>query len=488
MHPGPDGGDGEDDDDGRFFTQQPDLQFDDKYFFQSASQPQYSQPSEPSATGTKSKFLNLAPCPVCRSTKWRKAPKSGELVCQYGHISTEYRDEHGDVEAQILLGSTHRIKKSLKGRKRRASRAVPAKLHLELFPTEGFDLIRVVTLNVLQWILREQLRVLCLQTLPGIATNLDGPQTFEDSLKTAWSFFLYLVEREDPLVAKLSLSFNLVILQLVYRHHGLPVLLADLVRLANEHKIPFFGIKIPRSLLAPLPLSQRRIVAPRKIILMDSLLSLQYRMCFTASTMLTGYHAWARNVCSMLFQRLGISESQPLTSYTMLLFDGITTRQAIGLSDRVPIDYRVGYVPIETRVASCIAFLLGAATIPRHLLERWNKETNNVPLSENVTVVYTDHLRTMISSKAAAIPVGHRLPVKLDCFEQWRWPADELFTFLAHNLGTTPEHLSRLVKQFFLLRSRGPLSFQKIATRKSHKPINTPIKNSQADTCDFISK
>ncbi|RKO84455.1 hypothetical protein BDK51DRAFT_49059 [Blyttiomyces helicus] len=72
--------------------------------------------------------MKKPPCPVCRSTRYRK-DASGAYVCQYGHQLTGYQEEVADEEAVFAAGAYgHRTRRERGGAKERKRRGQPRKL------------------------------------------------------------------------------------------------------------------------------------------------------------------------------------------------------------------------------------------------------------------------------------------------------------------------------------------------------------------------
>ena len=69
--------------------------------------------SQPTLATNNNKRPVLAPCTICRSTKWHRSP-SGHMFCEFGHQSTEYREEQAENDEDWMRGGTRRIRTGAK--------------------------------------------------------------------------------------------------------------------------------------------------------------------------------------------------------------------------------------------------------------------------------------------------------------------------------------------------------------------------------------
>lgn len=356
--------------------------------FNSSQQPSFSYASfaslsQPLSTiNTSSVWSSIGPCPICRSTVWKRGP-DGSIVCQYGHRSMEYREEQGEHDNRIL-GQTRKIGPKIKKRiggkaeskteKPLGISAVPL-INVDYFYPSGVraqsnnslfrDVSNLATLAAFQWVLKRQLAA-----LQPMYPKLD-----QGTVQALWSLFLSLIE--DPSRCTLpssrthltrdsswrSMTYTLVIMQLSLRAHGYPVLLADLAHMADQGRIPFYRISVPQKLLAPLPIKYKKLFGTHTIYWQGAW-RLQWLMLAEAPMLFAAHEAvWTRAVLERLLNDLYLDPAT-WTTPCLRLYHGINTpASAFSQSDSEKVKLREFVVPvmmpIEYRLAACIAFLSG---------------------------------------------------------------------------------------------------------------------------------
>ena len=304
--------------------------------------------SQPTLATNNNKRPVLAPCTICRSTKWHRSP-SGHMFCEFGHQSTEYREEQAENDEDWMRGGTRRIRTGAK-RVRTLGMVsdVANNAPLQGVLGEGAtgEIERFLLVNGIQALLKCQITWLR-QKYPVLDDSFDG------TVRVIWCHYISAIDLQysdagtsltseaQVLEPKLHLknqvtpTITLVILQLALRHHGLPILLNDIHHLVMTNELSYMKFEYPTSILRRLPPSQRKTLIPHGRALSlsrlhdDQLLMLLH---LSGSGFAPDYKQWAAKVLVRLLCSLGlpISWHGPI----MRLFTGVTFPHSLGMSRR----------------------------------------------------------------------------------------------------------------------------------------------------------
>lgn len=303
----------------------------------------FSQPTP--ATNTNKRPV-LAPCAVCRSTKWHRSP-SGHMFCEFGHQSTEYREEQAENDEQWMRGGTRRIRT---GAKRLRTLGVLGDVANNA-PLQGVlgegatgEIEKFLIVNGIQALLKCQI-----EWLRRKYTFLND--SFDGTVKSIWWHYISIIGLQysdvgttlngtaqvlEPRLLsndQVTPTITLVILQLALRHHGLPILLNDIHHLVVTNELPYMKFEYPTTILRRLSTVQKKTLNPHGRALHLSKLHNDQLLLLThlsGSGIASDYKHWAGRVLVRLLCSLGLP--MPWHGQIMRLFTGVAFPDSLGMS------------------------------------------------------------------------------------------------------------------------------------------------------------